>query len=124
MVFPCGIVPDGDDWLVSMGVNDWQCAIARVTPEHLRLVAPDGSESPVRYFKTANGSLPVKITDVNGQPQWIQWEIPRADRRGAWAPPGYYCTNDGRKAEVVADAPRVEEITAEEYNQATQKVAV
>jgi predicted GH43/DUF377 family glycosyl hydrolase len=31
VVYPCGLVRDGDDWLVSHGINDEHCAISRVT---------------------------------------------------------------------------------------------
>lgn len=31
VVYPCGLVPDGDDWVASYGVNDERCAVARVS---------------------------------------------------------------------------------------------
>lgn len=122
VVFPCGCVPEGDDWLVSLGVNDWQCAVGRVTPAHLNLIAPDGSDAPMRYFTTPNGSLPVQSVTADGRSNWIPWEIFNADRRGAMAPAGYYATSNGREAEAIADAPRVTEISAEEYYAAKPKV--
>lgn len=115
VVFPCGCVPDGDDWLVSMGVNDWQCAVGRMTKADLKLISPDRSDAPMRYFLTMNGSLPVKIIGTDGHLAFLNWEIPRADRRGAMAPPGLYATNDGREAEVISEAQKTEEITAEQY---------
>ncbi len=30
VIYPCGLVPDGDDWVVSYGINDERCAVARV----------------------------------------------------------------------------------------------
>lgn len=124
VVFPAGCVPDGDEWLVSFGVNDWQCGVGRVTREQMQFILPDGSDMPTRYFMTVNGSLPVQITGSDGIPRWIPWEIFAADRRGAMAPSGYYATKDGREAEVIADAPRVEEITAERYHAARPKIYV
>lgn len=121
--FPCGCVADGDNWLVSMGVNDWQCAVGRITAKRLRFVKPDGSEAQTRYFMTANGSMQAKTVDANGQPRWIPWIIPIADRRGAMAPPGYYSTADGRESEAMEESPRVQEITAEQYKSATKQVA-
>lgn len=115
VVFPCGCVPDGDDFLVSMGVNDWQCAVGRVTPAHLRLISPDHSDAPLRCFMTPNGSRPAKLTAADGQPRWIAWEVPSTDRRGAMAAPGYYATREGREAEALEESPRVEEISEEVY---------
>lgn len=31
VIYPCGLVPDGDDWVVSYGINDERCAVARVS---------------------------------------------------------------------------------------------
>ncbi len=121
--FPCGVVDDGDDLLVSMGVNDWQCAVGRVPREGLQFVAPDGSQSVMRYFMTMNGSLQAKTIDANGQPKWIPWVIPQSDRRGAMAPPGFYATSDPREAEAMEETPRVQEITPAEYLRATKQVA-
>jgi predicted GH43/DUF377 family glycosyl hydrolase len=37
VVIPYGAIPNGDSWLVSIGINDSQCAIAKITPENLNL---------------------------------------------------------------------------------------
>lgn len=121
--FPCGCVPDGDDFLVSMGVNDWQCAVGRVTSKHLQFVAPDGSASPSRYFMTPNGSLPVRFVTPEGVSRWIPWQIPISDRRGAMAAPGYYMTSDPREAETIEEVPRTQEITCDQYQMAIKKSA-
>jgi predicted GH43/DUF377 family glycosyl hydrolase len=118
--FPCGLVPDGDEWLVSLGVNDWQCAVGRIGEKDLELTAPDGSERPMRYFTTINGSKPLQLPGDKGEQRWINWEIPRSDRRGAMAPAGYMATKDGRVAEALVENRIVEEITEAQYNRATK----
>ncbi len=120
VVFPCGLVPplpDSEDlnFLVSLGVNDWQCAVGRLTLDQLHLGRPDRSDVPHRYFMTSNGSLPVQMADANGGLTWLHWEIARPDPRGAFAPPGLYATNDGREAEAMADSAGAEEITVAQY---------
>lgn len=30
VIYPCGLVPDGDDWVVSYGINDERCAVTRI----------------------------------------------------------------------------------------------
>ena len=37
VVFPAGAVKDGDGWLLSFGVNDSACAVARLKFEDLKL---------------------------------------------------------------------------------------
>lgn len=122
VAFPCGMVPDGKNWLVSLGVNDWQCAIGRITPDQLNLISPDRSDAPVRYFRTVNGSNPAKMITTSGLPTWLQWEIPSPNLRGI-TPTGYFATQDGREAEVLADAPLCEEIGAEQYRTAGGRMA-
>jgi predicted GH43/DUF377 family glycosyl hydrolase len=121
VVFPCGAVYDGDDLLVSLGVNDWQCAVGRMSPERLQFIAPDGSDAPERYFRTENGSLPVQMIGRDGSLTWIPWKVPVTNRRGAMAAPGFYATRDGREAESVESAPRVTEITEAEYRTALRQ---
>lgn len=120
VVFPCGLVPplegaEDQAWLVSLGVNDWQCAVARVTREQLRLGRPDRSDAPLRFFTTANGSLPASLMGQNGSRSWIYWEIPDRPRLGGAVAMGLYATRDGRESEAMADAPNAEEITAGQY---------
>lgn len=115
VVFPCGAVMDGDDMLVSLGVNDWQCAVGRVTPAQFELISPDRADAPVRYFLTLNGSLPVQMIGTDGHLSFLNWEVPRVDPRGGMAPVGLYATQDGREAEALGDALRTEEITSAQY---------
>lgn len=30
VIYPCGLVPDGDEWVVSYGINDERCAVTRI----------------------------------------------------------------------------------------------
>lgn len=117
VVFPCGLVQEGDNWLVSLGVNDWQCAVGKITPAHLNLISPDRSDAPFRFFMTVNGSLPARLIGADGQPSWLQWEITAPNLRGM-APTGYFATSDGREAEAMAEAPRSEEISEAQYRAA------
>lgn len=121
VVFPCGCVQDGEDYLISMGVNDWQCAVGRVTVDQLHLGSTDDKDRPLRCFTTSNGTLEVRTISPDGTPTWITWHVPVTDKRGAMAPWGYYATRDGREAEALADAPRVTEITQGEYERAVNK---
>lgn len=114
VVFPCGLVPQDEGWLVSLGVNDWQCAIGRLTPAMLNLVQPDRADAPVRYFYTPNGTLPARMIGPDNQARYIAWELGGGDGRGS-APHGVLVTNDGREAETLAEMPRVEEITEARY---------
>lgn len=123
VVFPCGCVPDGNDWLVSLGVNDWQCAVGRLKPGQINLVSPDRSDVPVRYFMTLNGSLPAKMVTADGAPTYLQWEIPAPNLRGM-APAGYFATVDGREAEALSDMPRCEEITEAQYRAAGGRMSI
>lgn len=115
VVFPCGAVPDGDDLLVSLGVNDWQCAVGRIPFKDFTFISPDRSDAPIRYFLTLNGSLPVRMIGSDGHLSYLNWEVPNLDRRGGMAPMGLYATQDGREAEALSDAPKTEEITPEQY---------
>lgn len=123
VVFPCGCVPDGENFLVSLGVNDWQCAVGKLTPQQLQLISPDRSDAPNRYFRTLNGSLPAKMLSADGQPAYLQWEIPRPNLRGM-APEGVFATSDGREAEALEAASRSEEITEEQYRAAGGRMQI
>jgi hypothetical protein len=123
VVFPCGCVPDGNDWLVSLGVNDWQCAVGRIKPSQLDLILPDRSDAPIRYFMTLNGTFPVKLIGADGAPTYLQWEIPTPNLRGM-APSGYFATADGREAEALSQAPRCEEISEAQYRTAGGRMSV
>mgnify|MGYP001409719329 CR=1 FL=1 len=115
VVFPCGLVSDGQDFLVSLGVNDWQCAVGYLKQTELVMVKPDRSDVPMRYFSTLNGSKPAHYVTGDGEHKYFRWEIFRNDPRGAMAPPGFFATNDGREAEALEEETTATEITELEY---------
>jgi predicted GH43/DUF377 family glycosyl hydrolase len=121
VVFPCGLVPDGNDWLVSLGINDWQCAVARVRGDGLYLGAANGTDIPPRYFRTTNGSLPVRMRDERGHPMFLHWCVPlgRVGRAGE----GYMKCVNPREAQAVAEMPSVEEIDFQQYDRAQMGAA-
>jgi len=114
VVFPCGLVPDRNGWLMSVGVNDWQCAIARITGSQLLLGAADGSSFKPRYFRTANGTLPVRYVDALQYPVFLYWDIVNK-RRGCRAGAGYMRAVKAREAVEISEAPNTTEITEAEY---------
>ena len=117
-MFPCGLVPEPDGkFLVSLGVNDWQCVIARVARDRFRLGAPDGSTFKPRYFKVPNGTMPVKYIDQSRRVQFLQWNVFKPGRCGA-AGTGYMIVTDARQASETAEHPGSVEITQSEYRQA------
>lgn len=115
VVFPCGIVlePDGK-FLVSLGVNDWQCVVARVSMEQFRFGAPDGSSFKHRYFRVPNGTVPIRYIDQSRRIQFLPWRIFKAGRCGA-AGAGYMIVTDARQASEAAEHPGAEEITQSDY---------
>lgn len=114
VVFPCGLVPDGDGWLCSLGVNDWQCAVARLRMAELRLGAADGSTFAPRYYRAPNASIPVKYVNGHQQPEFIHWKAVR--RKGVcMVPNGIMEVSKPREAAEVSEHPGVEEISREEY---------
>lgn len=129
VVFPCGLVPpvegaDDPSWLVSLGVNDWQCAVGRLKREQLHLGAPDRSDAPMRFFATPNGSMAARMITATGGATWLKWEIPAAEHRGASVAPGLYATQDGLEAEALGDMPRAEEITEAQYKAMGGRMAI
>ncbi len=118
VVFPCGLVqePDGK-FLVSLGINDWQCAVARFSLEQLRLGAADGSSFQPRYFKVPNGTIPVKYMDQSQRLQFLQWRVFRPGRNGM-AGVGYLIATNARDASEALEHDGAEEITETEYRQA------
>lgn len=117
VVFPCGLVHDAETFLVSIGINDWRCAIIRFTHEQLRLGAPDGSTFKPRYFKAINGTIPVKYTDQSRRIQFLAWKIFKPGRNGM-AGAGYLRTENPRDAAEANEHPGAVEITENEYRQA------
>lgn len=120
VVFPCGLVPDGEGWLMSLGINDWQCAIARLQRSQLLLGSPDGSSFRPRYFQTPNGTLPVRYVDAKQKPVFIHWEVV-PNRRSPAAGAGYMRAEASRVAVEVSEVPGVSEITEEVFHRALKK---
>ncbi|MHB1099861.1 MAG: glycoside hydrolase family protein [Burkholderiales bacterium] len=114
VVFPCGLVPDNDGWLVSFGINDWQCAIGRIRRDQLSLGATDGSTFKPRYFRVNNGTIPVRYVDIGQRPVFIHWDVIRA-KRGCSAGTGYMKAANAREAVEVSEQPGVVEITESDY---------
>lgn len=119
VVFPCGLVKTKAGLLVSLGVNDWACAIAKL-PERLDLIDAFGRDRNDRYFTVPNGSIPVRVLGLSAGPhsvgmQFLSWRM---------GPPGPGCTpgrgymkvNDERVADELTDIPYVKEISSSEYS--------
>lgn len=118
VVFPCGAVKTKDGLLVSLGVNDWACAIAKL-PEHLDMVDAFGRNRTDRFFVTPNGSVPIRLMGISSGPhtgavQFLSW---RMGTPGPACTPGrgYMKVNDERVAEELLEFPYVKEISANEY---------
>jgi hypothetical protein len=123
VVFPCGLITDGDGLLCSIGVNDWACAIARLRIEDMKLGNADGSDFKERYFRCPNGTIPVKYVGADQKPVFLHWQQIRP--RGACAAPkGYMKIAKPREAAEVSEHPGVEEIQADEYHRNMRLVAV
>ena len=120
VVFPCGLVSDRDGWLISFGINDWACAVGRLTTDQLLLGAPDGSSHKPRYFKCTNATIPVRYVDAHQKPVFLRW-VPSVARRGCAAPIGYMQVLKAREGVEVSEHPGTTEITAEEYATALRK---
>lgn len=122
VVFPCGMVErepgsPASGWLVSLGVNDWQCAIARVQADQLHLGAANGTDVPARYFQRNNGTMPVHVyNEGGGRKKMIEWTVPRG--RYGMAGVGYMMCANPREAQEVAEFPGVEEIGFADYDTA------
>lgn len=121
VVFPCGMVErEGGGWLVSLGVNDWQCAIARLRPDQLHLGAANGTDIPSRYFRRSNGTLPVPVFGDGGRKRLIEWIVPRTPF--GMAGEGYMVCSNPREAQEVAEFGGVEEIGFADYDMAVAKM--
>lgn len=128
VVFPCGMVPQQGDadggqangWYVSLGINDWQCGIARLRPDQLYLGAANGSDIPPRYFRRPNGTLPVPVFNDGGRKQLLEWTVPRPPFGMAGV--GYMLCHNPRQAQEVAEFSQVEEIGFYDYDLALAKM--
>lgn len=114
VVFPCGLVQEKDRWLVSFGINDWQCAIANLSTAQLQLGPADGSGFKPRFYRTPNGSLPVQYNDGGGAPQFLRWEVFKPGRNGT-AGVGYMRILSPREAIEVSELPGVEVVDEHAY---------
>jgi len=113
VVFPCGLVEHNDGWLVSLGVNDWQCAVATLKPNQLFLGAANGSDIPPRYFYRKNGTLPVPVFNDGNRRKLLEWTVPRTQM--AMASGGVMVCENPREAQEVAEFQGVQEITYAEF---------
>jgi hypothetical protein len=105
---------------MSLGINDWQSAIAQIYPAQLLLGAPDGSSFRPRFFKTENGTRPVRYINAHQQPVFLHWEIVNL-RRGCRAGAGYMQASNAREAVEISEMPGVAEIPESEYRMALRK---
>jgi predicted GH43/DUF377 family glycosyl hydrolase len=119
VVFPCGCVPEKNRFLVSLGVNDWCVAIAKIKSEQLHLGPADGSAFTDRFFRTANGSFGVRISDDSGKMNLVEWLVPRQGLVGM-AGQGYLRVSNPRNAEELLAERGVTEIPPAEYEAITR----
>ena len=117
VVFPCGLVDAGENYLVSLGINDWQAAIARLPADSIDLVAADGSEIRPRYFRRSNGSIPFSMFNSNRAPKTIMWSVP-SPGPGSSAGLGYVKIISQREAQEISEQGGVTEIAEAEYERA------
>ena len=117
VVFPCGLVEAGKNYLVSFGINDWQSAIAKLPVDSIDLIKPDGSELRPRFFTRANGSVPFHMFKQDRAPTAVVWKVPSAGA-GCSAGRGYARVARQREAQEVAEIVGVTEITEQEYDRA------
>lgn len=115
VVFPCGLVENNRRWLISLGVNDWQCVVASMTDAEFKLGPADGSGSTKRYFRAVNGSRPVEIVDELRQQHILPWQVFEANRHGG-SSVGYMEVDNPRHAMEISDISQVEEITVDQFN--------
>jgi predicted GH43/DUF377 family glycosyl hydrolase len=116
VVFPCGLVNTENKWLISIGVNDWACAVVEKDPL-INMVDAYGLDTKPRYFMRQNGSIPERTISFSGNQaviNYMNWEIPKP---GPACTPGigYMRVGDERIAEDMASRPEISEISAEMY---------
>lgn len=114
VVFPGGIVQDGKRQLVSVGVNDWACAVVRLRLQDVEMGLSDGSDAKVRYFRRPNGTIPIRVVGQQQTAEYLNWRVPRGGP-GCSVGAGYMELRNPMHAEEVASHRGVQEITAEEY---------
>ena len=118
VVFPCGMVKDKDTLLVSLGVNDWQCAIAKIPLSSLELGSPREIEVKPRWFMSTNSTLPVRAFAKDGTRIPAQeWEVFSAGT--AYKPSvGYMKVVSSRMIHELTETPGVVEISEQQYEAA------
>lgn len=114
VVFPGGIVADGKDQLVSVGVNDWACAVVRLRLRDIEMCAPDGSDAAPRYFTRANGTIPIRVIGRQQSAEYLNWRMPRAGL-GCSAGAGFMEVRNPMWAEEVSSHQGVTEITDQKF---------
>jgi len=121
VVFPCGCVPVGSKLVVSFGVNDWQCGVARLDRSKIVMVPADGTGRRKFYFRAANGALPIKTVSPEGQVLWLRWDSPPTQQVNRMITPGYLSTSNGLEAEELSQIPNVTETSEDEYHRSMMR---
>ena len=120
VVFPCGLIADKKGWLISLGINDWQSAIARISESELMLGPADGTGFKPRFFRTENGTLSIRYTDAHQHTTFLHWDI-FPNPRGNSAGMGYMQASNAREAVEISEVHGVTEITEIEYRKALRQ---
>lgn len=115
VVFPGGKFIEGNDVIMAMGNNDWQCVIAMRGKGTLGLGPPPVAGELVRYFKSNNSSRPVSL--IGSVRQSAQWEPAGYGSSWGGASLGYMKSDSPRLSWQLSFDPSCEEVTAEEYNE-------
>lgn len=120
VVFPCGLVPDDKGWLLSFGINDWQCAVGHLRADQLLLGDADGASFRPRFFHTENGTRAIRYIDAHQRPVFIRWDVIRT-RRNCAAGDGYFKATNPREAVEISEQSEVKEITEADYDRAIRQ---
>jgi predicted GH43/DUF377 family glycosyl hydrolase len=72
VVFPGGIIPHKDGYFVSYGINDYLTAVA--DHRDFNLGDPLFRSIKPRFFRTANGTRPIRLELDYVKPTYINWE--------------------------------------------------
>lgn len=121
VVFPCGCVEHKDALIISMGVNDWQCGIARMKRDQMPMVPADGTHRRERFFCISNASVPIRYVNDTGTVEWLRGSVSPAPRAGCFVVPGYFYTAHPREAEAIEGVPGVTEISSEDFQRAMRR---
>lgn len=110
-----GCIANGRGYYVAYGINDHASCIA----EHadFALSDPQFATWKTRYFRTVNGSLPIRIYTLDLRPMWVQWKP--AGRSIGGSGEGVLDVNDPRLAEILMRTEDVTEITEADFFHAT-----